>query len=131
MSSPPVQAGGQSAGEGRISLGLSLDARKAHNAIMLDHLEAIHDIVTALSQEEFTRAQQITENRLGFAMHRGAMQRQNPEDFPPEYHDLAMAHHHAAESLAKVIPSKNLKQILPSLEKTIKACVDCHRVYKH
>ncbi len=120
----------QPEGDQRISLGLSPDARNAHEAVMREHLEAIHQIVASLSREDFTQAQEITENQLGFAKHREAMQRQNPEDFPPEYHDLAMAHHHAAEDLVKVIPSKNLNQILPSLEQTLKACVVCHQVYR-
>jgi hypothetical protein len=129
-SSSSLQVEGQPEGDQRISLGLSPDARNAHEAVMREHLEAIHQIVAALSRDDFTQAQEITESQLGFAKHREAMQRQNPEDFPPEYHDLAMAHHHAAEKLVKAIPSKNLNQILPSLEQTLKACVDCHRVYR-
>ncbi len=45
-------------------------------------------------------------------------------------HHWAMAHHHAADDLSKVIPSKQLPRILPALARTLQACVACHRVYK-
>lgn len=41
-----------------------------------------------------------------------------------------MAHHEAAEELAKVMPSRDLKQILPRLNSVLKACVACHLEYK-
>jgi len=58
------------------------------------------------------------------------MQRQKPEAFPPAYHDLAMAHHEAAEELAHVIPSQDYKQILLRIDKTLEACVACHRAFE-
>ena len=58
------------------------------------------------------------------------MKREAEAAFPPKYHELAMVHHQAAEDLAKMIPSKDLQTILPELEKTIGACVVCHRAYK-
>ncbi len=41
-----------------------------------------------------------------------------------------MNHHQVAEELGKAIPSKDMKRILLHLERTIKACVACHEVYK-
>jgi len=111
-------------------LGLDQTALEAHQAIMRDHFKAVHEIIAALAEGEFERAQVLTETRLGFAKHREAMRQQKPENFPPPYHDLAMAHHQAAEELAKVIPSKDLKRILPHLERTLNACVQCHEKYK-
>ena len=67
----------------------------------------------ALVHEEFDKTQNITESQLGFQKHREAMQRQNPEDFPPAYHDLAMVHHRVAETLAQAMASHALKLILP------------------
>ena len=114
-----------------ISLELDSAARNALNAVMREHLEAVHQIVEALGKEDFQRAQDVTENQLGMAKHRDAMSRQMPRNFPPEYHDLAMAHHHAAEDLATTISSRNLLQILPALARTLDACVACHRTYIH
>jgi cytochrome c556 len=75
-------------------------------------------------------AKGLTESHLGFFMHRQAMVQQQPEHFPPAYHDLAMAHHEAAEELARIIPTKDLKQILPKFNNVLKACVACHLEFK-
>lgn len=41
-----------------------------------------------------------------------------------------MAHHRVAEELAEIIPSKDMKRILPHLERTMKACVACHQAFR-
>jgi len=63
-------------------------------------------------------------------MHQQAMAQQQPGNFPPDYHDLAMAHHAAAEELARIIPTKDLEQILPQFNNVLKARVACHLEYK-
>jgi hypothetical protein len=115
---------------GRTSMGLDPAARETHKAVMHAHFEAMHKIVGALAEEDYVKAREITENELGFAKHREAMRLQKPEHFPADYHDLAMAHHEAAEDLAKSMSSKDIKLVLPQLERTFRACVSCHRVYK-
>ena len=109
---------------------LSSPAGQEHRAVMLQHLETIQVIVNALVEEDYELAKGLTESHLGFFMHRQAMAQQQPENFPPAYHDLAMAHHAAAEELARIIPTKDLKQILPQLNNVLKACVACHLEYK-
>lgn len=109
---------------------LSSSAGVEHRAVMLQHLETIQAIVNALVEEDYELAKGLTESHLGFFMHRQAMARQEPENFPPAYHDLAMAHHAAAEKLATVIPTKDLKRIMPEFNNVLKACVACHLEYK-
>ena len=109
---------------------LSSPAGKEHRAVMMQHLETIQVIVNALVEEDYELAKGLTESHLGFFMHRQAMAHQQPENFPPAYHDLAMAHHEAAETLARIIPTKDLKQILPQLNNVLKACVACHLEYR-
>jgi len=109
---------------------LSPSAEKEHRAVMLQHLETIQVIVNALVEEDYELAKGLTESHLGFFMHRQAMASQQPENFPSAYHDLAMAHHEAAEELARIIPTKDLKQILPRLNNVLKACVACHLEFK-
>lgn len=111
---------------------LSPSAAKEHRAVMLQHLETIQVIVNALVEEEYELAQGLTESHLGFFMRRQAFSPaqpqarqdaplpgapQQPEHFPPAYQDLAMAHHEAAEELARIIPTKDLKQVLPQNQK--------------
>lgn len=109
---------------------LTPPAGKEHRAVMLQHLETIQVIMNALVEEDYELARGITETHLGFFMHRQAMENQQPENFPPAYHDLAMAHHAAAEELARIIPTKDLKQILPQFNKVLIACVACHLEFK-
>jgi len=109
---------------------LSSSAEKQHRAVMLQHLETIQVIMNALVAEDYELAKGLTESHLGFFMHRQAMASQQPENFPPAYHDLAMAHHAAAEELARIIPTKDLKQILPQFNNVLKACVACHLEFK-
>ena len=109
---------------------LSPLAEKEHRAVMLQHLETIQAIMNALVEEDYKLAKGLTESHLGFFMHRQAMANQQPEDFPPAYHDLAMAHHAAAEELARIIPTRDLKQILPQFNNVLRACVACHLEYK-
>lgn len=118
------------ASDTRHPIPLSSPAGKQHRLVMLQHLEAIQGIVSALVEEDYELAKGLTETHLGFFMHRQAMASQQPENFPPAYHDLAMAHHQAAEDLAQIIPTKDLKQILPKFDGVLKACVACHLEFK-
>ena len=114
----------------RTPISLGSEARQEHRAVMFQHLETIQAIVAALAEEDYRLAQGLTESHVGFFMHRYAMARQEPADFPPAYHDLAMAHHAAPEKLADVIPTKDLKLILPEFNNVLKVCVACHLEYR-
>jgi uncharacterized protein (DUF305 family) len=114
----------------RVALELRPSAENGLKLTMREHLEAIRDIVAALSRQEFDAAAKVAHEELGFPKHHQAMERESGATFPPKYHELAMAHHQEAVDLAKVLPSKDLKTILPKLERTIGACVSCHRAYK-
>lgn len=116
--------------DARESLRLSPTAAAGLKLTMREHLEAIRSIVAAMGQEDFEKAAKIAHEELGFPKHHQAMEREAGATFPPTYHELAMAHHQEAEDLAQALPSKDLKMILPQLEKTIGACVSCHRAYK-
>ena len=112
--------------ESRHPIPLSPSAGKEHRAVMLQHLETVQVIVNALVDEDYELARGLTELHLGFFMHRLAKASQPSENFPPAYHDLAMAHNAAAEELARIIPTKDMKQILPQFNNVLKACVACH-----
>ncbi|MGD9852359.1 MAG: hypothetical protein AB7T38_13940 [Nitrospirales bacterium] len=113
----------------RAALNLPPAAREGLKLTMREHLEAIDTIVAALAEEDFEQAAALVHEELGFPKHHVAMQREGGATFPPAYHELAMAHHEAAEALGAVIPTKNLKQILPHLQHTIHACVQCHQAF--
>lgn len=112
------------------ALGLPSAVQEGLKLTMREHLEALQAIMAALAQEDYEKAAAVAHEDLGFPKHHQAMQREAGATFPPKYHELAMAHHQEAEDLAKALPSKDLKTILPKLERTIGACVSCHRAYK-
>jgi hypothetical protein len=114
----------------RVALSLGPAAEAGLKLTMREHLEALRDIVAALGRQKFEQAAKVAHEDLGFPKHHQAMQREVGATFPPKYHELAMAHHQEAEDLARVIPSRDLREILPQLEKTIGACVSCHQAYK-
>ena len=114
----------------RMMLDLPPAAQEGLKLTMREHLEAIDAIVGALAREDFAKAATLANEELGFPKHHVAMQREQGATFPSAYHDLAMAHHQAAEAMGAVIPTKDLKQILPHLEQTIHACVKCHQVFR-
>jgi hypothetical protein len=124
------RASSESRQDERVALGLSQAIEVGMKLTMREHLEALQAIVAGLGRQEFEQAAKIAHEELGFPKHHQAMQREAGATFPSKYHELAMAHHQEAEDLAKVIPSKDLKTILPQLERTIGACVSCHRAYK-
>jgi len=129
---PTIKEGAPADGrqDERAALGLGLAAEAGLKLTMREHLEAIRDIVAALGRQEFEQAAKLAHEELGFPKHHLAMQREAGAMFAPRYHELAMVHHQEAEDLAKMIPSKDLKTILPQLERTIGACIACHRAYK-
>jgi hypothetical protein len=114
----------------RVALNLNEQASAGMKLTMREHLEAIRDIVDGLGRQDFEQAAKVARDELGFSKHHQAMKREGGSTFPSKYHELAMAHHQEAEDLAKMIPSEDLKTILPQLERTIGACVACHRAYK-
>jgi hypothetical protein len=133
----PVGSGAESPGEkivetkkARIPLHLSAPAREGLQLTMREHLEALQAIVAALAIEDYEKAAAVAHEDLGFPKHHQAMQREQGAPFPPKYQELAMAHHRMAEELAQIIPSKDMKKILPHLDRTMKACVACHQAYK-
>ena len=114
----------------RYPLTLPQSAQEGLKLTMREHLEAIKAIVGALAYEDFTKAAKVAHEELGFSKHHLAMQREEGATFPPAYHELAIAHHEAAETLGEVILTKDFKQILRQLDFTIHACVKCHQAFR-
>ena len=115
--------------DSRHPIPLSPSAEKEHRAVMLQHLETLQVIMNALIEEDYELARGLTELHLGFFMHRLAKASQPSENFPPAYNELATAHNVAAEELARIIPTRDMQQILPQFNNVLKACVACHLEY--
>jgi cytochrome c556 len=49
---------------------------------------------------------------------------------PPTYQALAMAHVQAGKELAAIMPSRDMKQILPRFNAMLKTCMACHLEFR-
>jgi hypothetical protein len=67
--------------DSRVPLGLREGAEAGLKLTMREHLEAIHDIVTALSRQDFENAAKVAQDELGFSKHHEAMKREAGGDF--------------------------------------------------
>ena len=110
----------------RTPIQLPPEADRTHRVVMMQHLETIEVLVGALADEDFKLAEGVAQAHLGFFARRHVAARQAP----PAYRDLAMAHYRAGQELAKTIPSRDMKQILPPLHGLLKTCMACHLEYK-
>jgi len=110
----------------RTPVRLPPEADRAHREVMMMHLETVQVLMAALADEDFKLAQGVTEAHLGFFARRHVA----AQHAPPAYRDLAMAHYRAGQELAKVIPTKDIKQILPRFNSMLATCVACHLEYK-
>ncbi len=113
----------------RLSLHLTASVEEGLKLTMREHLEALRKILAALAHDDYEKAAAIAHEELGFPKHHQAMQREQGVAFPSGYQKLAMAHHQVAEELAEVIPSREMRRILEHLNRTVKACVNCHQTY--
>jgi len=118
------------ASDPRLSLDLEPAAQEILKQTMREHLQALHDIVAALAQQNYEKESAVAHEELGFPKHHQIMQREQGMVFPKKYHELAIAHHQAAEELAEAIQTKEMKRILQKMDETIGACLECHRAYK-
>lgn len=116
--------------DARTPIQLPVEADRAHRDVMMQHLETVQVLVGALAEEDFDLAKGVTEAHLGFFARRHVVAREKMEKIPSAYRDLAMAHYRAGQELAKILPSKDMKQILPRFNELLKTCMACHLEYK-
>jgi len=121
-----AQIGDVAVPDTRTPIQLPVEADRAHREVMMVHLETVQVLMAALADEDFTLAQGVMEAHLGFFAHRHVA----AKHAPPAYRELAMAHYRAGQELAKIIPSRDIKRILPRFNSMLATCVACHLEYK-
>lgn len=114
----------------RIPIHLPAEADRAHRGVMMQHLETVQVLTGALADGDYELAKGVTEAHIGFFARRNVAIRQKMESIPPEYRALASAHVQASKELAAIMPSKDLKQILPRFNAMLKTCMACHLEFR-
>jgi hypothetical protein len=110
----------------RTPIQLPVEADRAHREVMMQHLETVQVLVGALADGDYKLAKGVAEVHIGFFSRRHAA----AQSAPPAYTQLALAHVQATKDLAAIIPSKDIKQILPRLNGMLATCMACHLEYK-
>jgi hypothetical protein len=114
----------------RIPIRLPAEVDRAHREVMMQHLETVQVLVGALADENFELAKGVTEAHIGFFARRHVAIRHKMESIPPEYRALAAAHVQAGKELAAIMPSRDMKQILPRFNAMLKTCMACHLEFR-
>jgi len=114
----------------RTPIHLPAEADRAHREVMMQHLETVQVLMGALAEEDYELARGVTQAHIGFFARRHAVAREKMEAIPPAYQALALNHVDAAKGLAAIIPSKDIKQILPRVNAMLKTCMACHLEYR-
>jgi Cytochrome C' len=131
---PPPGAAGTgappAAADAPVALDLDPAAREALRRTMREHLEALQAVVAALARDDYRAAATVAHEELGFPKHHEAMRREGGADLPQRYRELAMAHHRSAEDLAQAAATGDMQATLRALDRTVQACVACHRAYR-
>lgn len=114
----------------RTAVRLPVEADRAHREVMMMHLETVQVLTGALADGDYELAKGVMEAHLGFFARRHVVIRQKMETIPPEYRAFAAAHVDAVKELTAIIPSKDLKQILPRVNAMLKTCMACHLEFR-
>ena len=114
----------------RTPVRLPAEADQAHREVMMQHLETVQVLTGALADEDFDLAKGVTEAHIGFFARRHVVTRQKMGSIPPAYQALAMAHVQAGKELAAIMPSRDMKQILPRFNAMLKTCMACHLEFR-
>lgn len=113
------------------------EARDTLRAEMLDNQLALHSIIGALAELNFTEAGDIAEQKLGVSAmgkHRKLPQNARPGMFmSEEMHAIGRGSHVAGSDfakLAKAAKPTDLPKLLTALQTMTGACIACHRGYR-
>ena len=108
---------------------LDLSTRMKHRLLanMREQLVATRAIIGLLAQDNFERASSTARTKLGMTEDlKQVYDAANNEDLKK----LGMAANTSANELAKTLQTKDLKQSLQALRKTLGNCVQCHKMFR-
>jgi len=113
--------------DGRISLGLSSQMRKHQLANMRSHVEAVRTIIGLIGDEDFNSASEIAHSRLGLTEDMKKMCNMFDND---SFRKLGLQFHKSADTLGKILKTKDMNKSLRALHNTMGYCVQCHATFR-
>ncbi|SRX74375.1 cytochrome c [Aequorivita antarctica] len=113
--------------DNRVSLKLN-PMQKNHQLMnMRDHLDAVQNIVTLLSEEKYNEASKIAYTRLGSTTEMKLMCASFGDK---EFENLGLKFHESADKMSEVFKSGDKNKSLKALSNTMNFCVQCHATYR-
>jgi len=95
---------------------------------MRGHLVAVHDIVAALSTDDFAAVEEASK-KIGFSDSMGRMCNHLGAG-APAFAATAVSFHHTADTIGAAAKKKDRGSVLAALTTTLDACTSCHATYK-
>lgn len=99
-------------------------------ANMRDHLKALNEILISLENEEYDKAAQIAEERLGMTSLESHGASHMAQFMPKKMAEIGTSMHKAASRFALKAEEENALEAYKGLSKITTACVACHSSYK-
>jgi hypothetical protein len=126
--------GGAAVHDGRAEVAFPPEMRAHTLTNMRDHLLALQEIQFALAKEEYDRAGDIAEQRLGMTALIAHGSYERSEFMPKGMQDIGSAMHRNASRFAvaakDAAATGDVKPALAALSTTIGQCVACHAAYR-
>ena len=113
--------------DGRISLGLSPQMKMHQLANMRSHVEAIQTIIGLIGDGDFNTASEIAHSKLGLTEDMKKMCNMFENE---NFRSLGLQFHESADTLAKILKTKDVKKSLHAVNTTMGYCVQCHATFR-
>jgi len=97
---------------------------------MRDHLLAINEILASLAKENYDKAADIAENRLGMSSLKSHNAAHMAQFMPAAMQQAGTAMHHAASRFALKVQEEDAIASYQALSEVTSTCVACHSAFK-
>lgn len=95
---------------------------------MRDHLLAVQEVVAGLAADDFALIEQAAA-RLGYSEQMGRMCSHMGAG-APGFSERALSFHHTADGIGGAARARDRAGVTKALGATLRACTDCHALYK-
>jgi len=114
-------------GDTRTSLHLPAPMRLKQKQMMVEHLQAVNDIVGLIAERKFDAASEIAHSKLGLTPEMKKMCNMFAND---DFRKIGLTFHKHADELGDVLKTKNLNKSLRALHTVMNSCVQCHAIFR-
>jgi len=111
---------------------MPVQARDFMRQDMLDHLNALNEIIGYLAENKLDTAADVAERRMGkSSMGKHRASGMGPGRFMPmEMRNIGWGMHEAATEFSQISKQGDAKKAYAALQKVTNACVACHYTYR-